>query len=146
MFFFPGDFPISVPVIHHKALNMQIVLISVLGDSKTYSNVPLYLNPPSFIFISLIQCWRCSSITTGTHADRWSQGTVIVWSHCLSSLVDVFFCAEKGDTGRRNKHTDIDAHSYTFNHIDTCSAPHKVLTSVHESGKDRPGTLILLIQ
>lgn len=32
--------PISVPIIHHRALNMQIVLISVLGEGITYSNVP----------------------------------------------------------------------------------------------------------
>lgn len=99
---FPGDLSVSATIIHHQALNMQMVLISVLGGSMTYSNVPLYLNSLSFIFISLIQCWPCSSITAGTHADRWSQGTVIGWSFCHSSLVYIFHCAEKGDTGLRN--------------------------------------------
>lgn len=37
---FSGDRSISVTIIHHQVLNMQIVLISMQGDSITYSNVP----------------------------------------------------------------------------------------------------------
>lgn len=83
---FPGDLYISVAVIHHQAVNIQVVLISVLGNSTTYSNVPVYFIPHSFIFISLIRCRPCSSINTGTHADRRSQSTVIGWSFCHSAL------------------------------------------------------------
>lgn len=146
---FPGDSFISVPTIHHKALNMQIILISVLGDRITYSNVSLYLNSPSFIFISLIQDRPSSSINTGAHADRRSQGPAIGWSYCHSSLAYIFYRAEEGDTGLRNKHLvphHTDIQSNTLRHMQThCSQQCASVSPVSECGRDRPGTLSLFI-
>lgn len=100
---FPGDGSISVTTIHHQSSNMQIVLISVLGDCIKYSNVPPYLNGLSFIFASPIQWWPRSSVTAGAHADRWSRGTVIGRSYCHSSPLYMIYRAEKGDARLRRR-------------------------------------------
>ncbi len=142
----PANLSNSVSAIHHQALNMQIILISVLGVSITHSNVPLYLNLFLFIFISLFQDRPRSFINTGTHADRWSQASVIGWTSCHSSLVYIFCCAERGDAGLRNNHTV--PHHTDIHHIHTqtlthCSQQCAHVSLVSERGK--VGTLGLFI-
>lgn len=76
---------------------------------------PIYLNSPSFIFISLIQSWPLSFTAAGTHADQWSQEIVIDSSYCHSSGVHAF-CAERGDTGPRYKHCCKLCHIHLHTH------------------------------
>lgn len=76
---------------------------------------PIYLNSPSFIFISLIQSWPLSFTAAGTHADQWSQEIVIDSSYCHSSGVHAS-CAERGDTGPRYKHCCKLCHIHLHTH------------------------------
>lgn len=138
--------PISVPIIHHQALNMQIVLISVLGEGITYSNVPslfkftliyIHINDSMPAFAPLL---TQELMQIGGHKVQWLAGLFVI------HLWRTYFTVQR-------KVIEKKTHSTTFNHTDirshtlvTCShsAAHSVVTAVDESGEDSPGTLLLL--